>query len=209
MIRIGIDFDNTIVCYDTVFHTIALEERLIPETLQPGKAQVRDYLRGIGREEHWTELQGLVYGARMDNADPFPGVIDFFLFCRKNNLPVSIVSHKTRYPYRGPKYDLHHAAYQWLELYGFFDPGKISFSKKRVFFELTKYEKIHRIARLKCTHFIDDLPEFLSEPDFPSQVQRILFDPNGLHPKLRFLENAVSWEKIKNYFNRQMILKLH
>ena len=33
-----------------------------------------------------------------------------------------------------------------------------------MFFELTKEAKVARIGGLGCTHFIDDLPEFLREP---------------------------------------------
>jgi 5'(3')-deoxyribonucleotidase len=29
--------------------------------------------------------------------------------------------------------------------------------------------------------FIDDLPEFLGEPAFPKNVERILFDPSAVH----------------------------
>ena len=66
--RIGIDFDNTIVCYDDVFHKAASLQGLIPEGLPSSKNSVRDYLRKIGKEENWTRLQGTVYGSRMDLA---------------------------------------------------------------------------------------------------------------------------------------------
>jgi hypothetical protein len=49
---------------------------------------------------------------------------------------------------------------------------------ENVWLELTKQEKIQRIAKLGCDGFIDDLPEFLSEPAFP-KIQRLLFDPSG------------------------------
>ena len=35
--RIGVDFDNTIVCYDTLFHRLAVEEGLIPPDIPPRK----------------------------------------------------------------------------------------------------------------------------------------------------------------------------
>ena len=66
--RIGIDFDNTIACYDGVFHAAALERGLIPAQLGRDKNSVRDYLNGAGRADDFTELQGYVYGARMDLA---------------------------------------------------------------------------------------------------------------------------------------------
>jgi len=198
--RIGVDFDNTIICYDEVFPAVARERGLIPIGLPESKGNVRDYLRKSGKEEAWTELQGFIYGNRLEEAKPFPGVLEFFRHCRRNRVPIFIVSHKTRYPYRGPEYDLHGAAYRWLEQRWFFDPDRIGISREQVFFEPTKEDKISRIARLGCTHFIDDLPEFLLEPALPPEVTRILFDPNGGHdpgyPFLRFR----SWPDILRYF---------
>jgi len=49
--RIGIDFDNTIACYDGVFHAAALERGLIPSELGRDKNSVRDYLNGAGRND--------------------------------------------------------------------------------------------------------------------------------------------------------------
>ena len=80
--RIGIDFDNTIVCFDTLFHRAAVEKSLIPADLPLSKTSVRDYLRREGREEAWTELQGYVYGVKIHDAAPFPGVLEFFARCR-------------------------------------------------------------------------------------------------------------------------------
>ena len=176
---IGMDFDNTIVCYDDVFHRIALEQGLIPPQLPIGKGSVRDYLRQMQREEAWIELQGTVYGSRIEESDPFPGVVEFLARCRQKGMGVCIISHKTRNPFRGPLFDLHQAAHQWLEHHSFFDPSWVGLSRTQVYFELTKEEKLNRIGSSGCTHFIDDLPEFLLEPSFPPQVKRILFDPNG------------------------------
>ncbi len=44
-----------------------------------------------------------------------------------------------------------------------------------MFFEATRSDKLARIAGLKCSHFIDDLEEVLTDPNFPSGVTRILF----------------------------------
>lgn len=177
--HIGIDFDNTIVRYEKVFHKVAVENRLVPSDVRPGKNSVRDYLRQIGREDEWTKLQGLVYGTKMDEAVVFEDVFDFFHWCRQNKNEVSIISHKTRYPYIGPKYDLHMAALEWMEMQGFFEPSKLGLSRTQVFLELTKADKIKRIIDIGCTHFIDDLPEFLMEVSFPKNVISILFDPNN------------------------------
>ncbi|WP_029008345.1 hypothetical protein [Azospirillum halopraeferens] len=192
--RIGIDFDNTIVRYDDVFYAAARELDLIPAEVVPTKAGVRNHLRAIDREDDWTRLQGYIYGARMELAEPFPGVLDFFRRCVAEGVDVCIVSHKTRTPYLGEAYDLHAAARGWLEAQGFFDPGAIGLAPERVFFELTKDAKLARIGAETRTVFVDDLPEFLAEPAFPARTARILFDPNGAHDgdDLPF-ERAATW----------------
>lgn len=193
---IGVDFDNTIVCYDALFRTVALERGLIPEGIAATKGAVRDHLRSVGQEDLWTALQGYIYGARMAEAVPFPGVLDFFRRCRQKCQPVLIISHRTRYPYRGERYDLHQAARDWLTMHGFHDPANIGLPEDRVHFELTKQEKMDRIAQCGCTHFIDDLPEFLAEPEFPAGVQRILFDPADVHADSPIVTRLVTWGSV-------------
>ena len=176
---IGVDFDNTIVRYDELFHRVACDRQLIPADVPANKELVRDYLRADNREDDWTELQGYVYGARMDEAAAFPGVLEFFAEAVRRGIDVVIISHKTRHPYIGERHDLHAAARHWLEINGFFDPSRIGMQPGRVFFEETKAGKLERIGQQQCTHFIDDLPELLREADFPEATRRILFRPQG------------------------------
>ena len=193
--RIGLDFDNTIVCYDDVFHYAALERGLIPAETPATKDGVRDWLRKAGREDDWTELQGYIYGARMDLAAPFPGVREFLRDARASGCDIRIVSHKTRHPYRGPKYDLHRAALGWLEAQGFLD-GSLGLERDGVFLELTKDDKLARIGGLACDYFVDDLPELLGEANFPAATARVLFDPNDAAPDAPIYRRARSWPEI-------------
>ena len=48
---IGLDFDNTLISYDQLFFTCALEDGLIPASLSADKMAVRDHLRESGRED--------------------------------------------------------------------------------------------------------------------------------------------------------------
>jgi len=73
-IHLGIDFDNTLVSYDELFWKLARESNLIPESIAVKKEAVRDYLRSIDKEGNWTEMQGTVYGLRIEEAKPFTGV---------------------------------------------------------------------------------------------------------------------------------------
>lgn len=193
---IGIDFDNTIVCYDRVFHMVAREYEAIPEDLPATKESVRDFLRAAGRESEWTVLQGYVYGMRMGDAEPFPGVLDFLRRCRERGVATCVVSHKTRTPYLGPAYDLRGAALGWMEACGLFEADGIGLSRERVFWEPTKKDKLGRIGLLGCTHFIDDLPELLTDADFPAGVTPVLFAPAGPPAAAPGIVACASWDQI-------------
>ncbi len=191
--RIGVDFDNTIVRYDRLFHRAALDLNLIPPDLPMTKGRVRDYLREVDREDEWTRLQGHVYGARMQEAELFPGVMECLAKCRERGIEVFIISHKTKSPYLGPHYDLHQSARDWLKTHGFYDPARTSLTPGHVFFELTMEAKLKRIGDAGCSVFLDDLPEFLTEPDFPAEVRRVLFDPADA------CENDARFQKVRSW----------
>lgn len=193
---IGVDFDNTIVCYDAIFHRIAMERGLIPPEVPPTKTAVRDYLRAAGMDPVFTELQGYVYGPRLVEAEAFPGVKDFFRACRASRHIVKIISHKTRFPYAGERHDLHAAARRWLEHNGFFAVADLGLPVDAVFFELTKAEKLARIKAEACDVFIDDLPELLAEPAFPPATRRVLFDPMAVFPDDPLRDRARSWADV-------------
>lgn len=193
---IGVDFDNTIVCYDRLIHQTACEWRLIPTEIASSKSAVRNYLRAHGQEDAWTELQGYIYGKGMRYADPFPGVLEFFALCRERSVPVGIISHRTAQPFKGPAYDLHQAAHEWIQRHGFYDEARIGLSSAQVFFELTKAGKLTRIAKMDCKFFVDDLPEFLGEPGFPKGVEKILFDPGEHCNDENRFRRVKSWHEL-------------
>ncbi|MBI4371688.1 MAG: hypothetical protein HY552_05255 [Elusimicrobia bacterium] len=193
--RIGLDLDNTLVRYDEVFHREAAARGLIPADLPPVKERVRDFLRAAGREADWTELQGWAYGPGMETARPFPGAGEFLAACRARGAQVRVISHRTRRALRGPGHDLHAAARGWLEKSGWLGPGG-ALDAGHVFLEETKAAKLDRIREQACTHFVDDLPEFLAEPDFPPGVERLLFDPAGARAGEN-LPRVGSWEEAR------------
>lgn len=174
--NIGLDFDNTIVSYDGVFHKAALDRSLIPVELPTDKTAVRDYLRAQDQEAAWTALQGEVYGARMQEAALFDGVTDFLSWARAAGHRVSIVSHKTERPFAGPAYDLHKAARDFIAA-----RLGAALAPENIFFEVTKDAKWARIGALECNAFVDDLPEILLSAAMPVGTRRILFDPDNRH----------------------------
>ncbi len=194
--RIGIDFDNTIACYDGVFRRAAIERGLVPAQIGQSKNAVRDFLRAKGEDHVFTELQGYVYGSRMDLAAPYDGVREFLACARAAGHALCLVSHKTRHPFRGPTYDLHQAARGFLEAQHFVGPD--GFDAQDIHFELTKEAKVARVSALGCDAFVDDLPEILALPGFPSNMRAILFDPEQQHAKaaLPAFETHRSWASI-------------
>jgi hypothetical protein len=194
--RIGLDFDNTIVNYDQVFHLVAREGGHIPADVPRTKLNVRDYLRDIGREPVWPEMQGYVYGARMSDASAYPGALAFMRWARDAGHELRIISHKTQYPFLGKKYDLHKSARGWVEAVLNAD-GKPLVEPEHAFFELTKEAKLRRIQEQGCGIFIDDLPEILLAPDFPSEVIPILFDPERHHTGRTALATIGSWDDLR------------
>ena len=193
-LRIGIDFDNTVACYDGVFHSAAFERGLVPPDLGTSKNAVRDYLNGSGRKDDFTELQGYVYGSRMDLVACYPGVRDFFAAAHEAGHQLFIVSHKTRHPLRGPQYDMHEAARRFLVARELVGEGMLP--AEDVFFALTKEEKVAQAARLGCEVFIDDLPEILAMTGFPAGMRAILFDPGDQHVTERRFERHATWAGI-------------
>jgi hypothetical protein len=200
MIRLGLDFDNTLISYDRLFRQVALEQGLIPEETPPQKNAVRDYLRQQNREEEWTALQGEVYGSRILDAEPYPGMRAALDAVSAKRVPMCIVSHKTRTPYRGPPCDLHGAARSWLTQEGFHASDGLAWSPDQVHFEPTKEAKVARIVALGCSHYVDDLPEILAM--LPDGIAKILFAPNGE------VKSHPSWRRMSSWSQLPALLEL-
>jgi hypothetical protein len=200
--RIGVDFDNTLVRYDEVFGRAAQERGLVPESPRASKLQVRDILRRTGREEAWVELQGHVYGTRMEEAAAFPGAIELLSELRERGHELFIVSHRTRHPALGPAHDLHQAARDWMARHLRRD-GRPVVDAAHIYLETTREEKIRRIRAVGCEVFVDDLPEVLLAAEFPPFTRRILFDPDGSHPASHGLERVRTWAELAPLLEEQ------
>jgi hypothetical protein len=196
MPRVGLDFDNTIVSYEGVFKQVALEKGLIDEGVGAAKDDVRRFFRSSGREHEWTRLQGEVYGANMHVARLYDGVRDTLQNLIDKGFDFRVVSHKTRHPFLGPKYDLHGAALGFLVQQNLVSGDDALIESSKVFFELTIEEKLARISSEGCTHFLDDLPEVLNHRAFPKGVTPLLFDPHGVHEAQRHLSRVHSWRDL-------------
>ncbi|WP_419781013.1 hypothetical protein [Maridesulfovibrio sp.] len=172
---VGIDLDNTIICYDRALHGIALERGLISADTPATKQIIRDDVRAKHGEMEWQKLQVAIYGPHIDRAELMAGVWDFLLRLKENGIEFKIVSHKTRYPNYGEnKVDLRTAAIKFLEGHNFFNESGVGLTEKDVFFLSTRTDKIRTIRELGCSLFIDDLKELYLDTDFPDKTARIL-----------------------------------
>lgn len=176
-VRIGIDFDNTIICYDKVFAAAARQRGLVPEGWDGLKTDVRDFLRSrAGGELAWQGLQGFVYGKGIGGAEIYPGVREFLAACRKAGASVHIVSHKTQFGHQDPdRVDLREAARGWLKSAGLIDTAGAAIPAGNVYFEDTLAAKVERLASLQLDIFIDDLVDVFEQPHFPKATRPILF----------------------------------
>lgn len=194
-IKLGLDFDNTIVCYDAAITVLAEELFNLPHDVPRTKLGLRNYLREADREPEWTAFQGELYGPGMRHAQPFEGAIETMQQLAAAGHELVIVSHRSRRPYAGVPHDLHAAARRWvadrLQIAGLFATanGSVNFLE-------TRQEKVARIAQLGCQAFLDDLPEVLGAPGFPASAVGILFDPSGTNFAPEGQRHISAWSEL-------------
>ena len=197
--RIGIDLDNTIICYDRIFHTVAVERDQIPRTFANEKQAIRDYIRKLpDGEVAWTALQAEIYGPRLSEAEVFPGVHETLRNWRANGHELFIVSHKTRYAAadRAQACDLRVAALAWLSENALAGPPDAPVSLANIHFASERAAKCRIISDLCCDLFVDDLTEVFLEADFPAHVRGVLFQADLVPGLPANLVLARNWQEV-------------
>ena len=195
--KIGIDFDNTLISYDEIFYKTAFSKGLIQDDIPKTKVGLRNYLVKINQEEIFTNLQAEVYGPQILNANIFDGVLETLNYLSKNNSLI-IISHKTIFPYLGPKYNLREYADKWLKKYKL-HTSCINSPISNIFYEDSFSNKTSRIVESKCDLFIDDLPKVLQS--LPKNINKFLFNPNNEFIENEEFYNFDNWEKLPKLLN--------
>lgn len=193
--KIGLDFDNTIVCYHQAIAVLAENLKDLAPILPLTKTAIRNFLRTEGRESEWTAFQGELYGPGMRVAKPFDDAIATMQELVKMGHELAIVSHRSRKPYAGKEYDLHEAAKQWVNEH-LHKNGLFVERGSEVFFLETREQKIERITELGFKAFVDDLPEILNSATFPRQTCGILFDPSLKSLNRAGCRRIASWREL-------------
>jgi len=194
--NIGIDFDNTLANYDLAFARVGKEEGILPNEFDGGKEQAKDWLLQQRPDGYlWEKLQGIVYGRRIDAAEPYDGALAFLETCRRaESVQLFIVSHKTTLAHHDPSTtNLRIAALNWMKQHNLF-ADKYGIKSENVYFEDTRDEKVRRIKSLGLDVFIDDLSEVLSHSDMPPSCRKILIRGVTEGP----FERVATWNDINH-----------
>ncbi len=182
ILRIGLDFDNTIANYDQAFSEVARllgYESKTPNTLnktQTKRDLKRELLERPEGDTAWQKVQGLVYGKFINLASLYPGVYEFVLRALTNGNQLFIVSHKTQLGhFDESRTPLRQAATTWLIDQKLVGDSDSRIKLQNIFYAETRDEKINKIVELQLDVFIDDLDEVLSDKSFPKKTRKILF----------------------------------
>ena len=193
MIKLGIDLDNTIICYDELIYKLAKKKfyKLNLNKNLNSKNIIKSEIINNYNNAEWTKLQGLIYGEKLNYASLFD---DFYNTIKqlKNYYDIYIVSHKTKHPSIGKKVNLRKASKNFLRNKNISYCENELIKNENIFFTNTKKEKIEIIKKNKIDIFIDDLDGILK--DLPESIYKIHFSKNKLQYK-----NLFSWKKINNF----------
>lgn len=193
--KLGVDLDNTIICYDEAFRIVGVKVGLLPPSYLGNKREVKSYLLAQSDGQFkWEKLQGLVYGREISSAHIFPGFSRFLDELNKNCIEIVVISHKTRTAHHDEKNtNLRLAAKSFLtkELI----LGKLKVPSKNLIFCSTLNEKVSRINDEKCDVFIDDLERVFDHPAFPKKCRKILFGQDSQN-----YESIDNWKSVGDEF---------
>ena len=179
ILRIGLDFDNTIANYDQAFPEVArilgFETNDLTATLNKRDLKLK-LLKQPDGDTAWQKVQGLVYGKFIDLASLYPGVYEFVLRALASSHEIFIVSHKTELGhFDESRTPLRQAATTWLINQKLVGDSDSKIKLQNIYYAETRDEKINKIVELQLDVFIDDLYEVLSDKSFPKNIRKILF----------------------------------
>jgi hypothetical protein len=198
---IGVDFDNTIICYDDILLKL-ISEWGLPVSFPFSKKALRDLLRQLpDGETEWQKWQAVMYGPMISEAKLISHVSDFFRTCRNREVPVYIISHKSEQAAQDTQgINLRTAALKWMHDNNFFSDDGLGIDRGAVYFCDTRQEKVGMINKLGCNYFIDDLEETFLEKSFPVSVQGILYSPASDYTEnIGNVKIKQNWKEITRY----------
>ncbi|MDA1260201.1 MAG: hypothetical protein O3A20_06215 [Planctomycetota bacterium] len=154
--RIGLDFYNTLICYDPVFSELARARGWAAGA--GSKRSVKERLmKEHGNDLRWQALQAEAYASEIISAKPFPGAVEFSRRALQEGYGLFIVCRKIDSSHFDPSVRLRLWAKRWIAKH-------LRVAPSRCYFESTRAAKVKRVTDLKLDLFIDDLEEVLTHP---------------------------------------------
>ena len=143
-LRIGIDFDNTIVNYDGLFSKVAKKLKLNLNSYPLKKDSIKkEIFKKKNGLKIWQKLQGKVYGEFISHAKIFDGLKKFIIHSNLKNYKIFIISHKTHFGhYDEKKISLRKAALSFLDSKQIINSNITGIEKKNIFFFLLEKKKL-------------------------------------------------------------------
>lgn len=184
--KIGVDFDNTIVNHDKSFSKIYENYFKIKKNIKIHEK--KNILKKNLSNKKWTHAQEIVYGEYLNKfGRVFNGFKKFALRCHTLGHTLEIVSHKSNYSINR-NIDLISPA-------NYFINRKIKVDK--VFFFENLKKKILHINQSNYDYFIDDLSSVIELINLPFK-KKILFNRSNIVFKEKFNEMS-HWNIIEKY----------
>lgn len=192
MLKIGIDLDNTIINYNSVFKKY-LNKKEISISSSYKETLKKKILKDNISESKWMKIQGQTYGKNINQAKTFEGFLKFLTLASFYNVSIFIVSHKTLFGhYDKNKINLRKASLSFLKR-NFRYKGEDYFSQiKSINFFDTFREKIEFINSCKFDYFIDDLPKVINRINLK---KKILFN-SSQNIYIKNCYNLSHWDQI-------------
>ena len=188
-LKIGIDFDNTLINHEKSFYKIIKKKLNLSKINFKNKEDLKNVVIKNFNNKIWTKIQGEVYSSlEFSNPSPFSYKV-LSKLREKHNL--FLISHKTKYPVIGKKTNLHKISKQWLKKNKFAYVKNPLFKKENIFFEPTVSKKISRIKNTKCDIFLDDLYIILKL--LPKNIKKIHFTDKKNSKKFKSIS---SWKNL-------------
>ncbi|MBL4865619.1 MAG: hypothetical protein JKY67_04505 [Pseudomonadales bacterium] len=195
--RVGIDFENTMVDYDGLFYQLALERKDVDfdpsislTNPAPTKETLRDQLINNGLTHRWLELQKIVYGSRVLEAMPYTGLIRFLALCKEHSVECVLVCHHSPRVFKNANFN--EMLLAWLSKYGVSKYLHGQSLTEKLYISSTQEDMAQLVSKLGCTHFVSNGMSLFGLEEFPAGVSRFLFDPKMRkgHSDLLHLSNT-------------------
>lgn len=188
---IAFDLDNTILDYETSLHQLKLDRVELQEISANNKVDFK--LRVIAEfgKDYWTELQGFLYTEYVAYSRIDPKFIELLNYLESHQWQTSIISHKTEFPYMGPKLNLRDCSRDRLQA-----AGIEKLLTDGVHFFDTKKEKVEFINLIKPNIYIDDLVEILDL--LSNDITRLLFNSTNTERNSNY-DLISDWRSVYKY----------